>query len=120
MSTPRWTAEGVKVAGDGQSHHCGACGAFMLWHYGCPGEGIDCPKCGTHNRADYAPDMPSERLAELVNRLDKVDSVEAARVAEELGRLVADVFHFEECTRIMLGGSGPVHAPPASRWWAGV
>lgn len=116
MSTPRYTAEGVKIAHAGGSvFHCGHCGEFMMVSYGVPSGGVDCSHCGRHNRPDFSLDLLSERIAGMALRLRahamRFDSITIADAADDVAYMADEARSLEATVRIVLGGDEPLHNP---------
>lgn len=119
MSTPRITAEGIKIicVNGSCNYQCGRCGEYILWNsYGVPAAGVPCPHCGTHNRADFSMDLPSETMSDLAVQLERdgrrLDSNIMLAAAEIIRREIPSMRHYEETSRIVFGGDAPTEHPP--------
>lgn len=117
MSTPRITADGIKVAGGSGDWRCGNCGAWLANTFGFAKDGLECPKCHMRNRPDFNYDLASERLAALAIELErgsrKHDSILMAEAAADLRDIITDVRHVEHCYQTLLGYDQPVAVPPS-------
>lgn len=109
MSSPRYTDEGVKIAGTAYNWRCGDCGAFVYDGEGVP-RNLTCPSCGMKQRPDWNLDLVSERLHALAIELKAAayrhDSMIMLDAAAEIRSLVTPVTDLEKLERLALSGVG--------------
>lgn len=128
MSTPRYTAEGVKVDHIGGLWYCGHCGNFIADTHGF--SATTCSRCGINNRPDFSPDIPSERIRQIARELTDgqvklasvgLSSIYAKYAVIDLLNLVEEVEYLEKIERDTFDAVGlrhavePVEPPPPYR-----